>query len=46
MGGASGSAPPPDTVLEDFPRLSIMVALPKKFRGDGEDLKPKAFARW
>jgi len=42
--GTGGSAPAP--VPEPLPRLSIKVPSPKKFTGDGEDLKPEAFDRW
>jgi len=41
---AAGSAPAP--VSEPLPRFSIKVLLPKKFTGDGEDLKPEAFNKW
>ena len=42
--GAGGSAPSPVPV--PLPRLSIKVLSPKKFTGDGEDLKPEVFDRW
>jgi len=29
-----------------LPRLTIKILSPKKFTGDGEDLKPEAFDRW
>ena len=38
-----GGRPGPEPVPESLPRLSIKVPLPKKFRGDREDLKPEAF---
>jgi len=40
--GGPGSEPVP----EPLPRLSLKVPSPKKFTGDGEDLKPEAFDRW
>jgi len=42
--GAGGPAPEP--VPEPLPRLSNKLPSPKKFTGDGEDLKPEAHDRW
>jgi len=42
VAGGTGPAPVP----EPLPRLSIKVPSPKKFTGDGDDLKPEAFDRW
>jgi len=42
--GAGGLRPAP--VPEPLLRLTIKVSSRKKFTGDGEDLKPKAFDRW
>ena len=42
--GAGGLGPAP--VPEHLPRLSVTIPSPKKFTGDGEDLKPAAFDRW
>ena len=44
--GAGGPAPIPAPVPDSLPRLSIRVPSPKKFTGEGEDLKPEAFDRW
>jgi len=44
--GEGAGGPGPEPVPEALPRLSIKVPSPKKFRGDGEDLKPEAFDRW
>ena len=44
--GAGEPAPIPAPVPDSLPRLSIKVPSPKKFTGDGEDLKPEAFDRW
>jgi len=41
--GAGGPGPVP--VPEPLPRLSIKVPSPKKFTGDGVDLKPEVFDR-
>jgi len=48
----SEQAGPADPVEEPRPdpgttvKLSIKVPIPKKFTGEGEDLKPEAFDRW
>jgi len=44
--GEGAGGPGPEPVPEPLPRLSIKVPSPKKFRGDGEDLKPEVFDRW
>ena len=44
--GAGGPAPIPAPVPDSLPQLSIKVPSPKKFTGEGEDLKPEAFERW
>ena len=44
--GAGEPAPVPAPVSDSLPRLSIKVPSPKKFTGEGEDLKPEAFDRW
>ena len=44
--GAGEPAPIPAPVPDSLPRLSIKVPSPKKFTGEGEDLKPEAFDRW
>jgi len=44
--GEGAGGPGPEPVPEPLPRLSIKVPSPKKFTGDGEDLKPESFARW
>jgi len=44
--GEGAGGPGPEPVPEPLPRLCIKVPSPKKFTGDGEDLKPEAFDRW
>ena len=44
--GAREPAPIPAPVPDSLPQLSIKVPSPKKFTGEGEDLKPEAFDRW
>ena len=44
--GAGEPAPIPAPISDSLPRLSIKVPSPKKFTGEGEDLKPEAFDRW
>jgi len=44
--GEGAGGPGPEPVPEPLPRLSIKVPSPKRFSGDGEDLKPEAFDRW
>jgi len=44
--GEGAGGPGPEPVPEPLPRLSIKVPSPKKFRGDGKDLKLEAFDRW
>jgi len=44
--GEGAGKPGPEPAPEPLPRLSIKVPSPKKFTGDGEDLKPEAFDRW
>jgi len=43
--GEGAGGPGPEPVAEPLPRRSIKVLSPKKFTGDGEDLKPEAFDR-
>src|ERR1700712_1397985 len=44
QGGPSN--PQAEPVVASTPRLSIRIPSPKKFTGDGENLKPEAFDRW
>ena len=44
QGGPSNPQAKPE--VASTPRLSIKIPSPKKFTGDGEDLKPEAFDRW
>jgi len=44
--GEGAGGPGPEPVPEPLPRLSIKVPSPKRFTGDGEELKPEAFDRW
>ena len=44
--GTGEPAPIPAPVSDSLPRLSIKVLSPRKFPGEGEDLKPEAFDRW
>jgi len=42
----SGGGSALTTVPESLPRLSIKVPSPRKFTGNGEDLKAETFDRW